>query len=366
MSYEKKMKDLMARLVAMSPEPPPYPEEMQLADRQEKRTLRPVFVFAGAAVLVAALAVPLLLFTGGEDPILVPSSTTSTTLAPTTSATVPEPSTTTVPDTTTTEPTTTTSQPVLTPWAGTVFVTQEAENNFTGNPALVPLPIAVSAPGLTQGSDPTAALAALGELPEGFGNEIPSDVVVSSSELVDGVIRAEMSEAFPEGSESGGALGDFTMLNQLIYSLTMIDPNAGVLFTVDGEPVTEFGSEGLVLTDPVTRDSFIDELNLIFLTEPVVEQDGVYTVAGRSNTFEASLVVNVLDGNGEVVHEQFLTATCGSGCWGEFSTTIDASLIEPGESSIHVFQPSAEDGSVTNGITIPIPVGDVWAYSAEG
>ena len=55
MSYEKKIKDLLGRLVAMSPEPPPYPEETPMATSQPPRKrMHPVLVFAGAAVVDSA------------------------------------------------------------------------------------------------------------------------------------------------------------------------------------------------------------------------------------------------------------------------------------------------------------------------
>jgi spore germination protein GerM len=371
MSYEKKIKDLMVRLVAMSPEPPPYPEETQLAQQQPEKKTRPVLVFAAAVAVVALLAIPLLLLTGDEPPIGAGSTTTtsvtSTTLAPGTSTAPP----TTAP-TTTSEPTTTV--PAATTWAGTLFLYQSPQNSFLGNPALVPISVELTdQSGELTSNDPfTEALAAIGpgmpELPAGseLMNAVPVGVemVSLSSTTVDenAVWLADMNEAFLDGA--GGLLADQTMLNQLIYTITYGDDTAaGVLFTVNGEPVTAFGSEGLDLSEPVDRESFLDELALIFLTEPLVHDEGAYQVVGASNTFEASLMVEVVDGDGEVVYEEPLTATCGSGCWGTFATEIDPSVIAPGESSVRLLEYSAEDGSPINVVTVPVPGGDVWAIT---
>jgi Immunoglobulin-like domain of bacterial spore germination/Sporulation and spore germination len=358
MSYEKKIKDLMARLASMSPEPPPYPEETPLAPHQEPRRSRPALVFVGAAVLVIALAVPLLMFTGGGEPNII--ATTTTTTSPATSTTVPETT------TTTTSTTTTVPEGAVESVGGVVFLVQSPENSFTDNPALVPIGLEVIGREIFDGEpDMLDGLAALeahgGELPDGLENTIPGDVLVVDRTESDGVIVADMTPAFVEGA--GGLLADTTMLNQIIYTLTSDAPDSQVLFTVGGEPVEAFGSEGLVLTEPVGRETFIDSLNVIFLTEPLREVENVWVVTGRANTFEAALTVQVLDGGGEVVHEEPTQASCGTGCWGEFGTGVDSGLIVEGESSIRLLTYSAEDGSPANVVTVPIPAGGVWSVT---
>lgn len=371
MSNEKKIRDLMARLVSMSPEPPPFPEETTMAQHREPKRTRPALVFAGAAALVIALAVPLLLFTGNGGPDVI--ATTTTTTVPATSTTEGIVTTTTMPGTTTTTPESTTTVPVSSMWTGTVFMFQSPENSFLGNPALVPVTLELidTSGNLGSAAQFTDALAALGpEMPElaadsGLMNAIPSDVRIESLST-DGsnVWTADMNEAFLTGA--GGLLADVTMLNQLIYTITSGEgTDAGVLFTVNGEPVTAFGSEGLGLTEPVYRDTFQDELAPIFLTEPLLELGPSYQVTGMANVFEAMLAIQVLDGSGEVVHEEPVMATCGSGCWGSFTVEIDPTLITPGESSVRLLSHSAEDGSPIDVITVPIPAGDVWAITVE-
>jgi hypothetical protein len=351
MSHEKKMKDLMARLTSMSPEPPPYPEETPMARHQEPSRRRPALVFVGAAVLVIALAVPLLLFTGGGDPDVI-ASTTSTTVPVTTTTAGP---------TTTTEGEPSTTVAALPAWSHPgLFLYQSPESSFGGNPALVPVILEVDS------MDPdivfTDALAALGtNLPAGLANAIPASVSVLSTQTDGQAIVADMNEAFLDGA--GGLLADMTMLNQLIYTLTYSDPDASVLFTVNGQPVETFGSEGLILTEPVGRDDFLDQLHVINVTQPIVETEDGWIVTGLANVFEASLVLHVVDVEGNVTHEEFVTATCGTGCWGEFSAVVDSNLITPGESSIKLFQYSAEDGSPVDVITVAIPPEGIWRTS---
>lgn len=350
MSYEKKMKDLMARMISMSPEPPPYPEETPMARHQEPSRRRPALVFVGAAVLVIALAVPLLLFTGGGDPDVI--ATTTTTVPVTTTTEGP---------TTTTEGETSTTMAALPVWSHPgLFLYQSPESSFVGNPALVPVILEVDS------MDPdivfTDALAALGtNLPAGLANAIPSGVSILTTQTDGEAIVADMNEAFLDGA--GGLLADMTMLNQLIYTLTYSDPDASVLFTVNGQPVETFGSEGLILTEPVGRDDFVDQLHVINVTQPIVETEDGWVVTGIANVFEASLVLNVLDADGNQTHEEFVNASCGTGCWGDFEAVVDSNLITPGESSIQLFQYSAENGEPVDVVTIAIPADGIWRTS---
>jgi spore germination protein GerM len=358
MSHEKKMKDLMARLAAMSPEPPPYPDEAPMASHREVKRTRPALVFAAAAALVIVLAVPLFLFTGGEEPDVLATSTT-TSVATTT--VVPEPTT-----TTTAREETTTTVSMVESWSGLVFFYQTPENAFVTSPALVPVEVTVEGPfedDVEFSRAIGAAVAQGADLPAGLETAIPADVVVES-QTRDGVtVIADMNAAFLDGA--GGALADFTMLNQLIYTLTD-ERFPNVLFTVDGEPVETFGTEGIVLTEPVNRESFLDHVHVINLTSPIQVQEDGYLIEGLADVFEANLNVAVLDAEGEIVEERFVTASCGTGCWGDFSMTIPADLIVPGESSIQVYARSAEDGSPVGVITVPIPEGDVWEIASGG
>lgn len=367
MSTERKIKDLMARLASMSPEPPPYPEETHMAHHREPSKTRPALVFVGAALLVVALAVPLLLFTGNGEPDVIATTTTTTVPATSTTDAVV---TTTTPGPTTTSPEPTTTVPAASTWTGTVFMFQTPQSSFLGNPALVPVSVELTDPSgqIDPGAEFTEALSLIGpEMPElvdnaGLSNGVPPEVTILQRTAENGVIVLDMNEAFLSGA--GGLLADFTMLNQLIYTVTWGESSdAGVLFTVNGEPVTAFGSEGLDLSEPVDRGTFQENLASIFLTEPVLQVDGVYRVSGLANVFEAMLAIQVIDGSGEVVHEEPVMASCGSGCWGTFTVELDAGLIPPGESSVRLLTHSAQDGSEIEVITVPIPAGDLWAIA---
>jgi spore germination protein GerM len=356
---DQRMKDLANRLVAMTPEPPPFPEEVVVT--QAKGPGRsPVVMFAGAALVVLVLAaIPLLLFRGGGS--VDPIATTTTTAVSTTGGS--EPSVTTTPA----APTTTISNETTSTTVGqelrgvVIFLTRAPENSFIGNPALVPFfTNVIAAPGDTSEE---VALRTLTNPsltpPDGFENHMPADVeVVSVDSDTEGVRVVDMNQAFLQGSGSG-LLGDFTMLNQLVYTATDEERFPRVLFTVGGEPVTQFGTDGLDLSEPLDRETFIDQLNPVILTSAITGSGGdSLVITGVANVFEATVSLQLVDADGSVVYEDFTTATCGTGCWGAFSFQIVDFDFESAQVTARVFWHSAEDGDPADVVSVPVSWGE--------
>lgn len=339
MTNEKKLKDLMARMVSMSPQPPDYPEEIEMAKPVNQKRRSPAVIFAVAAVAVLALAIPLALWRGEEPPPLGGGTT--------------------VPPDQTTQPgteTTTTPAPLPVEVAGVVYLIQDPGNSFTGNPALVPfLVTATDDTGVLSNGSAVGLLTKLGELgatlPDGFTTVLPDGVEVTelpSDATLPRVIALDFNQRFLDGA--GGPLADFTMLNQIVYTATQGEPESRVQFTVNGEPIEAFGTDGLTLLEPVGRADFLNEVNPIILVEPVtVDALGLIKVVGRANVFEANVSYRV---TGTDV-EGFDTATCGTGCWGDFDFTLNADHVVGG-SAIEIFVSSAEDGSPTFVVSIPL------------
>lgn len=355
MSNEKKIKDLLARMVSMTPPPPPFPEEtLTVTQRDEAPRRNPALIFGVAAATVVALALPLFLMNRDGQP-LGEGTTTTTTLPETTTA--PPAPTTTVPGSTTTTPDTSTTHPEELVAAWPVFFVQEPADD-SGRPSLVPfvmyitdrddVPFAL----VDSPEDMLVNLERLPlEIPEGFYSAVPEAVEIVDKEFERtsaGLNRVtlDMNEAFLDGA--GGLLADFTMLNQLIFTALQMDIDE-VVFTVGGEPVEQFGSEGISLVDPVDAASFRDELNPIVLTSPVTATETEYAVYGMANVFEATLAYRVAD----TAIEGFVTATCGTGCWGGFEFKIPRAGV-PAGSFLEIFTHSAEDGSPMNTVRIPL------------
>lgn len=350
MTDEKKFKDLMARMVGMSPMPPPYPEEIEMAQGSQPTRRNPALIFAVAAVAVLALALPVLLLRGDGEPV---------------GTTLPAPVTTTPGETPTTVPTTTppTTDPahLEVEFQGVIFVAQAPENSFGSNPALVPLNVTLfdDSGVLGEGDGPWGVLAKLATLgvtlPDGLFTTIPEGVEVHSGPGFEpGEVRElEVNDKFLEGA--GGLLADMTMLNQIIYTATYDDPEAEVLFLYQGRHIEAYGTEGLSLVDPVGRDSFIDELNLIILTQPLnFGSDGLPQVEGLANVFEAVVTVQIVDTeSGETLYEEPVMASCGTGCWGDFAHALDTPAMREG-TVVRVFWYSAADGEPANVVTVPV------------
>jgi hypothetical protein len=234
-----------------------------------------------------------------------------------------------------------------------------------GNPALVPVSVSLTdASGVLRGiEDPALVVTRLADLgvtlPEGLTTVIPPGVDGVNGGVDDSspaVITMHMNEAFLDGA--GGLLADITMLNQIIYTVTQDDPEALVQFIVDDEVVEAYGSEGLSLVDAVGRDSFLDQLNPIILTQPFfLGGDGLPHLEGRANVFEAGLTVRVVDpSSGEALYEEPVMASCGTGCWGIFTHEFDTPVLSA-ETVVMVFWYSAEDGEPADVVTVPVAEG---------
>lgn len=356
---DQRMRELANRLVAMAPEPPPFPEEeVTLTTHVKPSRPRPVLAFVGAAMLVlVGAAIPLLLNSTGRQPIgtTVPPPV-NTTEAPGTTASSP----TTEPATETTSPTGTTEPPAAGVAHETaVFLVQDPENSLMGNPALVPFWTEVEGPEGASEELLRLQLLTADKLtaPDAFYNAIPEGVEFLGSSREDQAILLEVNEAFRAGT--GGLLSDMTMLNQIVYTATYMSDADLVRFFIDGQVITDFGTDGLDLSGGVTRETFRDSLNLVLVTQPIYIGDGLPRVEGIANVFEATVSLEIVDGDGEVVYQDFTTATCGTGCWGEYAFSLDTPALTP-DNRVRVFWNSPEDGSRRDVVYVPFADDAVW------
>lgn len=359
------MRELANRLVAMAPEPPPFPEEeVTLTTRVKSSRPRPMLAFVGAALLVlVGAAIPILLNSTNSQP---PVGTTTpppvdTTEAPGTTTSPP----TTEPATETTVPTDTTEPPPVNATSETaVFLVQDPENSLIGNPALVAFWTEVEgAEGVPVELLRLQLLTEELDIPApGFYNAIPEGVEFLGVDRENDTLLVEVNEAFRAGA--GGLLADMTMLNQIVYTATYLSDADLVRFLIDGQVITDFGTDGLDLSAGVTRETFRDSLNLVLVTHPIYIGDGLPQVQGMANVFEATVSLEIVDPDGEVVYQDFTTATCGTGCWGEYAFSLDTPALTP-DSLVRVFWNSPEDGSRRDVVYVPFAENAVWDLLGE-
>ncbi len=226
------------------------------------------------------------------------------------------------------------------------------------NPTLVPVFRSVA-------STRAVAAAAMRELlrgpvrgeglsPARLTTAIPAETVLLGIDVHDGLATVDLSQEFESG---GGTYSMGARLAQVVYTLTQFPTVDRVNFRLDGRPVRVFSGEGLVLDGPARRDEYLDYLPAIWVDSPAWGStlDSPARITGKANVFEASLMVGIADADGRIIASRAVMASCGTGCWGDFSATLSYPR-RPGERlvSLVVWSLSAKDGSRENARAYPV------------
>jgi hypothetical protein len=136
-------------------------------------------------------------------------------------------------------------------------------------------------------------------------------------------------------------------LAQVVYTLTQFSTVKSVVFQIEGETVTVFGSEGIILDGPVGRADYYDQLPAIFVDRPAYRAaiGNPAKVSGNSNVFEATFRIAILDASGKTLVDEMVMATCGTGCRGTFSVTLDYTVSKAQYGTLRAYNYSAKDGT---------------------
>ncbi len=285
---------------------------------------------------------------GGEDATSVGPSPTATETG--TPGTEPEP---------TTEPegtTTTGGEVTLEVW----FARPESQGRRAHDPRLFAVQRTVPA---TQG----IGAAALGELLGGPTSEeagedvttaVPAGTRLLGLNIADGLATVDLSSEYESG---GGSLSMFMRLAQVVYTLTQFPTVDRVTFHLDGKPVSVFSGEGIVLDEPVGRDDYEDLLPTILVLSPglYAEIGNPVTVSGNANVFEANVTVRILGPDGKELAKTFTTATCGTGCRGDYTLSLPYPAQQAGTRGTVVVQDddAAGMGFPPHEVRIPVVFG---------
>ncbi|MFZ6004338.1 MAG: GerMN domain-containing protein [Actinomycetota bacterium] len=249
--------------------------------------------------------------------------------------------------TTTEEETTTTEEPAEETVVRAYFLRDERVGPVART-ATGPAVAAAAMEGLLSG--PEASEAEIG-----FSTTIPAGTELNGVTIADGVATVDLSSEFTSGGGSASMQG---RVAQVVFTLTQFDTVDSVEFEVDGEPLTVLGGEGLMLDDPQTRADWEDLSPAILVESPLPFEDvtSPLRISGTGNTFEASFVINVTDGEGLIVYDEPAMATSGTGTRGTFDVTATFDVPREGIGSVIVFELSAKDGSQINVVEVPVRI----------
>ncbi len=187
----------------------------------------------------------------------------------------------------------------------------------------------------------------------GLTTIIPEGTELRGVTVKSGTATVDLSGEYDSG---GGTLSMTMRLAQVVYTLTQFPTIDRVLFKIEGEPVTVFGGEGLMIGTPQTRADYEDVTPAILVETPVPGQSasGVLRVTGTANVFEAVFIAEVRDANGTRLVKKIVTATLGTGTRGTYDIKIPFSVTKTQMGSLVVYESSAKDGSAINVVTVPI------------
>ncbi|MEW2386266.1 Gmad2 immunoglobulin-like domain-containing protein [Micromonospora sp. NPDC047707] len=129
---------------------------------------------------------------------------------------------------------------------------------------------------------------------------------------------------------------------------------AQVVWTLTQFPTVRrvrFGTAG-----PVDRTDYADLLPPIVVTTPLIgaRVTSPVTVTGTADVFEATVNVRVLDAAGREIATTFTTATCGTGCRGDYRVAVNYRVDREQAGTVEVYEVSPADGSRTKVVAVPV------------
>ena len=141
---------------------------------------------------------------------------------------------------------------------------------------------------------------------------------------------------------------------QVVYTLTQFPSVTGIRFEINGQGVTVIG--GVPVQEPQTAAMYDGYLPAIIVGNPVIGEQvtGPVTVSGTADVFEAVVSVRILDSAGGEIARTFTTASCGTGCRGDYSVAVSYTVPKAEPGTIEIFESSARDGQPINVQQIPV------------
>ena len=221
-----------------------------------------------------------------------------------------------------------------------VYVVRSAPTTFF----VEPIPVRVPAFGDAVSARVTAAVEALLELTETGDAELFTSVPAGTTlhrVSVDGdVVTLDVSGAIV--GSSGSSAQELTFAQQLAHTARVDEAIGAIVLLIDGQPIDELWGH-LDWSGPVAVDPFI--LSPVTVTTPLPDEEvpvGPVTFRGQATVFEATVLVTLLDADGEVLEDGFVTATTGAPGRGTWEWTV--TLPGPGEFTVVAAESDPSEG----------------------
>jgi hypothetical protein len=188
----------------------------------------------------------------------------------------------------------------------------------------------------------------------GAGTAVPPGTRLLDLDISDGIATVDLSEEY--GSTGGGTMGESLAVAQVVYTLTQFPSVSGVNFKIEGTPIEVTPGHGIDLSEPQRRKDWDEYMPSILVTSPTMGErvSSPITVTGTANVFEATVQMRILDAEGKRLDRAFTTATCGTGCRGDFSHDLTYSVDSEQHGVIEVWWDSPEDGSREDVVKIAV------------
>ena len=168
----------------------------------------------------------------------------------------------------------------------------------------------------------------------------PEGTRVLGVDIQDGLLTVDLSGELT--AASGSSAQELALRNQLAATGLQFDTVEAVRLLVDGQPVSELWGH-LDWSEPFVAEEFA--VSPIVITAPRWEaqvEGSDVTLEGTANTFEATVDLILTDADGLILEESFTTATCGTGCRGDWSHTFTG--LEPGRHTVVARAPDPSGG----------------------
>lgn len=187
----------------------------------------------------------------------------------------------------------------------------------------------------------------------GVTTAIPAGVELLGLTISDGVATVDLSEGFGRGS---GSTAELLSVAQVVYTLTQFPTVTGVLFEVEGRPLKKTPGHGLLLSGRQTRRDWQDQLPPILVTKPAMgdQISSPVAVEGTADVFEATVQMRLLNAAGNHLARAFTTASCGTGCRGDFTHELTFEVDQEQHGVLEVWWDSPEDGSRKDVVRIAV------------